>query len=115
MAGDMADSDYKPDTAPGAGVTVKQPLCLQFVTIENQRSRACRRRKGFIGNRRIGNAPIQLTPRNPTGSCRSTADTALMIYRQESAAVPSINTIPLIPGYRRGQEALQRARTRAAV
>ena len=35
IAGDMKDSDPKPDIASVVTLTVSQPLCLQFVTIEH--------------------------------------------------------------------------------
>jgi len=35
LGGDMTDSDSKPDIVFVVTLTVRQPLCLQFVTIEN--------------------------------------------------------------------------------
>ena len=34
-SGDMRDSDSKPDIASVPALAVSQPICLQFVTIEN--------------------------------------------------------------------------------
>jgi hypothetical protein len=35
IPGDMTDSDSKPDIAYIGSLAFNQPLCLQFVTIEN--------------------------------------------------------------------------------
>jgi len=82
IAGDMTDSDSKPDIASVRLSPSANPFVFSSLRLKTHRSRAYCGRKRLTGNRRIGNAPIRVNPRNPTGSCRSTADTALMISRQ---------------------------------